>query len=904
MWRLRQLAVKLYHFLRPARAEQELTREVAAHLGLLEDEFRQRGMTADAARLAARRSFGGVEQAKERSREQRSLRWLEDLWRDVRYAMRALIRTPGSTRGWRRERAVTAVIVAILTVGVSANAIMFGVVDQLLLQPPSGVGNVEAVRRVYFGTHGAQGVGRPAVTNDAYPIVAALRDQVPAFSAAAAISRADVSVGTGVDARPVRVALVNAPYFSLLGLRPAAGRFFAGAEDAEVGAAPVAVVSYRFWRAVLGGDRDAVGTALRVEGVRVTVIGVAPRQFAGISDEPTDLWVPIGALAPTLLGDRWASNPGWYAFELVARLAPEVTPVQADAQATAIYRSVVADRPFADDQGTAFTAPLERLRSPNGILAEGQVGLWLLAVAGVVLLIAVANVASLLLTRTWSRRREIAVRIALGVSRARLVRQLLIESTLLAALAAAVALGVAYLGGRVVQQLLLPGFPWDARVIDARVLVVTLVIGVLTAVGAGMAPAWQAWATDLVGSVRGTLSVTRGRTGLLRTGLLVAQVALCAVLLIGTGLFMRSLLAAQAHDVGIDLDRVIQVRLPHRPDNAPAVVEADYVQAMTRLAGIPGVEQVTLARGSAPMAESGAITIRPEGWTHDDTRGRPMPGAFVVEPHYFATLGASLERGRGLTAEDVRAGSRVAVINRSLVADFWPGTDPLGQCVRLGDAGNDCTRIVGIVEDILMYDRLDTARAQVYVGLSHPDVGQREPRAMLIRTTDDARGLLPVIRQLMQSLSPDMPFVPVNTLETLVAPQLQPWRLGTTMLVIFGGAALIIAAVGLYSAMAHAVAQRSHEMGIRIALGAPRSAVVSLVATQGLALTGVGLAIGLAGAFASTGLLESLLFGVPATDPVTFVAIPLVLFTVAGLACYVPARQATRVDPMTVLRAE
>jgi predicted permease len=812
---------------------------------------------------------------------------------DVRYAIRA----------FRRERGVTITIVAILTAGIAANAIMFGVVDQLLLRAPAGVGHADAVRRVHFGREGPPRPGQSIADRHSYVFIAAIRDNVPAFSAAAATSVAEVTLGAGGDARQATAQLVDASYFPLLELRAAEGRFFTRAEATETGAQPVVVLSHGFWRRAYGGDARVIGQQIRVEGMLLTIVGVGPSGFSGIEATPVDVWVPIGTLAPTVLGTRWASTPGRFAFGLVARLAPGATPELADAQATAAFRGVKTDMPIISD-GTAVTAPLEGLGAPNGISTEGRVGFWLLGVSAVVLLIAVANVASLLLTRTLSHRREIAVCLALGVSRTRLLRQLLIQSGVLCAIAALAAVAVAYGGGHLVQQVLLPGFAWHEGVVDHRVLAVTLAIGTLTALGAGLAPALQALSTDLLSSLRTAPRTTGGRIGLVRTGLLVAQVALSVVLLVGAGLFVRSLRALRAHDVGIDLARVIQTLLPDRPTMSLADVEAMYAQAADRVSSIPGVELVTIARASTPMGISSATTTLREGWTLGDPPGRRAPSLFVVEPHYFATLGASLDRGRGLTAEDARSAARVAVINRALAADYWPDVDPIGQCVRVSGL-TPCTYIVGIVENILLYDRVNTSRTQLYVAPTHPDTRGPRPRALLIRSAaDDARPLAPVVREALQSLTPDMPYVAVATMEERAARQLQPWRLGTTMFVLFGGMALAIAAVGLFGAMMQTVTQRRHEIGIRMALGATAGRVIVQIVRHGAITIAAGAAAGLLLAGGATRFLGDLLYQTSPRDPLVFTAVAGVLLIAGIVAAVLPARRSASIDPLIVLKAD
>lgn len=815
---------------------------------------------------------------------------------DVRYAARAL----------GRARGLTTVIVLTLTLGISANAIMFGVVDQLLLRPPSAIGHADDVRRVYFMFR--EGPRSEGADRHSYPFVAAVRDHVPAFSTASAISRSDVTIGAGPTAREASVELVNASYFPLLELVPVDGRFFTASDDGVPDGAPVAVLSHGFWMREYAGDQRAIGQDLRVEDVRLTIVGVAPAGFSGLGDRPTDFWVPIGALAPALLGPTWPTNPSRWAFSLVARLSPGATTDLADTQATAAMRRMLADNPDLpfNKMGSAFTAPLTRLDAPGGVPDEGRIGLWLMGVAAVVLLVAIANVASLLLTRMLARRREIAMRLALGVSRRRLLRQLLTESALLASLGATVALLVAYLGGQVVQQTLLPGFAWDGGVVDQRVFGVTLALTMITALVAGLAPALNALSTDVLESLRTSTRVASGRTGWLRSGLLVTQVALSVVLLVGAGLFARSLSAVRANDVGIDLDRVIMARLTSRPGVSLTEMEAEHALAIERLEGIPGIERVTLTRGSAPMGNGSSTSVLLAGETLSDLNGVSSPGMFIVGPDYFATLGAVVEQGRNVTTEDERTQARVAVVNRAMAETRWLGANPIGQCIYFGSDRRSCTEVVGIVQNILRYDRTDTSDPQLFLPVGHPSAAGKAPTGLFIRaaSASDARTLVPTVRSLLQSLTPDMPFVVVDTMEALAAPQLQPWRLGTTMFMMFGGMALLMAAIGLYSSMAHAVSQRRQEIGIRMALGASRRHVVARIGLHGGVTVAVGIAIGLLIAAGATRWLTDLLYQTSPRDPFVFAAVAAVLAVAGVAAAIVPARRSASVNPLETLRTE
>jgi predicted permease len=780
---------------------------------------------------------------------------------------------------------------------IAANAIMVGVVDQLLLQPPPGIADADGLRVVYFGTSPL-----PAQTRHTYPVVAALRDRVAAFASASARHRARVTIGRGADARQADAELINAAYFTLLGLTPAAGRFFTSAEDRVPEADPVIVLSDDFWSREFHRDDGAVGRQLLVEGKSLTIVGVAPRGFSGTAREPVDFWAPPGTLGRELLGEDWNISEGRYYFDLIARLTPGVTDNQADAQATAAYRSTLPPNQLDEDKTQVLGVPLNGLANPRGIGPQAKVGLWLLGVAIVVLVVACANVASLLLGRTIARGREIAVRVAIGASRGRLLRQLLTESALLSAIAAVAAIAVTYIGGRLVQQLLLPGFVWNRGVVDERVLAATLVLATLTTMAAGLAPALYALSDDVMPGLRPAPRVGRGRTGVLRSGLLVLQIALSVVLLMGAGVFLRSLAAVRAHDVGLDLDRVIEANLPSTFSRE----EGDrlYALALERVQTIPGVERAALGGGSTRLSTSLITTMTPEGSTGRDDRS--MDAFFVVTTPYFRTLGARIERGRDFTGADDLARARVAIINRAGAERFWPGENPIGKCVSFSISFNrsTCSEIVGVVENTLLHNRVKVDNAQLFVLRSHPSAERRRLTTLVIRGADDASALVPTVRAALQTLTPDMRYVEVNSLEAMVAPQLQPWRLGSSMFFIFGAVALLIAAVGVYSTMAFAVWQRRQEIGIRMALGAtPIDAALRVARSAGVTIV-IGLAAGLVAAALAGPFLVDLLFETSPRDPLVMVVVAAVLAVTGLVASIVPARRAARVDPLLVLKAE
>jgi predicted permease len=807
------------------------------------------------------------------------------LFQDLRHAWRVL----------RHERATSAVIILTIALGIAATSTMFGVVDRLLLRAPPGIGDAGAVRRLYFG---ADATSRWAPIQS-YPVLKTIAEGVSAFSETAVLHRTDVTLGAGRDARQASLELVTSTYFHLLRLAPVRGRFFTPADDRD----PVVVVSEPFWRREFGADPTAVGRDLLVEGTRFTIIGIAPRGFAGERRERIDLWAPPAALARNLFGDDWATTSNFFRFELLGRLAPDATDARADAEATTVYRRAREAQGLGGaTAGIAAGAPLNGLGRPGGIGLEARVGLWLLGVAAIVVLIACANVASLQLARTIARRREIAVRVAIGASRSRLLRQVLTESALLSGLAAIAALALTYFAGRLVEHLLQTGTGWDDGVVDLRVLAVTFTISILTALATGIAPALHASSTDVAGAMRPAQGVTRGRMGVLRTALLVTQVTLCVLLLVGAGLFVKSLSAVRALDVGIDLDRVIQASLPERLE--PADARALYGQASARLAEIPGVERVAVGGGSVRLRVGRSTSMTPEGMTDAGVKGRSMDAYFVVEPGYFDTLGAHVDRGRDLTADDDRARARVAVVSRGFADRFWPGGEAVGRCIsfRVVFSRADCTTIVGVVENVALHNRTAATDAQVFVLFSHPQFERDVPSALLVRTSGRAAGLVSAVRQTLQSLRPDMGYAAVDTLEAMYAPQVQPWRLGTWMFFAFGAVALLIAAVGLYSSLAFAVSQRTKEIGIRMALGASPWHVTETIGASSATTMAIGVGLGLFGAALAGRSLAGLLFQTSPRDPLVFATVAIVLAVVGGVASIVPVRRAASVDPIAALR--
>ncbi len=881
------------------RKQADFDEEIGAHIELEAERLRAEGWSADDARWEARRRFGNVTRAQERFHYARLPAWLDALAQDIRYALRQLGRSPLFAAG----------VVLTLALGIGANAIVFGVVDRLLLRPPEGIAHPDEVRRIYTRERGAFGE-TGEITNDytGYPLVTALREHVPAFREVAGfVGARPATLGRGAEAEQVQLSLVTGDFFDVLGARAAMGRLIDPADDLLPRGNPVAVVSDAFWRTRMGGTTDAVGREIVVNHTPLTVVGVGRRGFTGVDLEAVDVWAPVSTFAAGEMSDDWATNAGSFWIRAVGRLADGATAAQAEAQGTVALRRAVAswDQPWRDSLATIVTGSVIAARSPSGLPAEARVSLWLVGVSGIVLLVACANVANLLLARATRRRREIAVRLALGVGRARLVRQLLTETFLLALVSAVAALAVARWGGALLRSVLLPDVAWSGSPVDARVLAFAGVVTLLTALLAGLVPAVQASRPDLAHALKaGARDGGSGRSRLGR-GLLVAQTALSVVLLVGAGLFVDSVQRLGRLDVGIDLPRVLLAETNLAQAGVePARVKELWKEGARRVAALRGVERAALAGRSVPMRGGWGVAIALPG--RDSTPSLPKGGPYfaVVEPGYLATIGARIVQGRALTDADERSPDRVAIVNEHVAQSYWPGHSAVGECVMLGDE-NECTTVVGVVQDVMLFQMVGEKRGMVYLPMGDASFRRAAPSALLVRLRDGAPpSTTGAVQRELQRLVPEMSYVSVRSFEELVAPEMRPWRLGATMFTVFGALTLLIAAVGLYSVLAYSVSQRGHEIGVRMALGARRADVVGLVVRDGLAVAVAGLLVGLALALAGGRYVESLLYATSPRDPAVLGTATVLLLVVALVASFLPARRASRVDPARALRED
>ena len=878
--------------------EAEMNEEIDTHIALRVDHLVACGLPRDEAERQARARFGNLraaramlaESAIHREGTMQRREWFGIIAQDLAFTIRRA----------RREVALTAVIVSILGLGFGANAVMFSLVDRLLLSPPSNIPHPENVVRPWFERN-AKLFGMSASYSTNWP---SYRDLAAAtsFASIGAYSRPrQVSIGRGAEASAATLAGATSTLFTVLGAHPERGRFYSADEDRAPLGAPVAVVSHAYWTK----HSDVFGRRIIVHDTPFTVVGVAPSGFTGAELNPVDLWIPLTTLLNHDNGPSYVEQRGSYNIVTVARLKQGVPLARAAAEASAI---------FAAHVDTAFTL---RTPAPHVVLASvipargpdphatATVALWLLGVAGVVLLVACANVTTLLLTRAIRRTQEMAVRLSLGISAARLISQLLTESLFLTALGAVAAVVAARLTQGAVYALFLPHVAGDTQVLAPRWigLLVAMVLG--TALLTSVAPAMYAASLDLSRSLRasGHTDTHRGRG--LRQTLAVVQIALSVILLTGAGLFVRSLDNLRAVPLGLDLDRLLlaQVALPG-DKHAIAAHDAFWQEALRRVSNLGTVDGAALSIG-VPFRSSMAISFGVPGRDSLPHLASGGPYANGVTPSYFRTAGTRVIRGRAFTTTDGARAPRVAIVNQTLARMLWPNQPAIGRCVRIGDDSLPCTTIVGVAEDVHRNGVIEPAQMQYYVPLAQWPMPTFGTPSMIVRDrSDDIERTASDVRRALQSIDPNAPYPLVNSFQSFIDPQLASWRLGARMFTLFGGLAFLVATIGLHGLLAYSVAQRRHEFGIRAALGASLDHLVNLVVLDGARLVAIGVVAGLAVSAIAVRWVAPLLFGVEPRDPAVYSAIiaGAALATVA--ASLVPARRAARTDPMTALRAE
>lgn len=823
---------------------------------------------------------------------------METLTQDLRYALRGLLRAPGFTLA----------AVATLALGIGANAAIFSVVNFAFLRPPAHVEAPERLVSVYTGDPRGFVWGVSSV-----PDFRDLASRAPAFQALAAYSSRMVGMATrpGAEPRTVQAEPASGAYFPVLGVRPAAGRFFGADEDAGAGQ-PVAVVSHGLAAREYGAPAAALGRVVRVNGTDLTVVGVAPQGFDGTQfGFRTDVWLPLSTyVTMSSEGDVRADARGSHWLQMVGRLRDGATLQDARTQASTVAGQLAAAHPgeWAGEDGAArltFTAiPMEDARiAPAASGPARIVATVLMAVVGLVLLICCANVTNLLLARATSRRREIAVRLALGAPRRRLVRQLLTESLVLSLLGGGAGVLLAAWATSAASAMPVPG-PYPVALdfrLDARVLAFALAVSLATGVLFGLAPALRATRPDLVPQLKDEVAAVagQGRRLTLRNLLVVTQVGVCMLLLVSAGLLLRSLRNAQGADPGFDPDGVAVVSMNTAGAGLSAARSQQVLdEAAARLAALPGVEGVALARlmplGNGEMRMGYAVEGAELG-----PGDAPDVGANFVGPQYFRVMSIPLRAGRAFEEADRAGAAPVAIVNERFARRWWGGRDAVGRRISV-DGGATWATVVGVAATSRYVSIAETDQPHVYL----PAAQNPSPDAVLaVRVTGGASAALPLLRRVAREVEPAV--VPeVGTLAQSMAVSLLPRRVAAGLLSLFGGVGLLLAAVGLYGVIAFSVGQRVREIGIRMALGASGGSVLGLVVRQGMGLTAAGIAAGTVAALGLTRVLSHVLFGVTPWDPATFGGIAAILAAVALVATGLPALRATRVDPMRALRSQ
>jgi predicted permease len=891
---VKTLLSRLGAIFRHRHIDRDLNDELETHIAMLAEENMRRGMTSEEARDAARRSFGGIEQVKETYRDRRTLPAIETVLKDLLYAARMLRKSPG----------FTAVAVLSLALGIGANTAIFTLINAVMLRtlPVKDPSELVVLEPKFRGTD------RAFIS---FPMYRDLRSRQQVFtdifaSAGSTPTRVTVQPGANpVTIDNVRTGFVSANYWTLLGIRPAAGRFFTTDEDSNPASSEtlgsVVVLSYAFWERQFGRNPAVLNTTITIGRSPSRIIGIAPRGFTSeVVDDAPDMLVPLTSFSSRAeLEDRHFNSWGY-----MARLKPGVTRERATAATTLLFQQLLAAERTQEHRVGSTNAQDDTI-----VLEPGATGLSyylrrrfgkpleiIMAVVGIVLLIACANVANLLLARATRRRREIVVRLALGCSRRRLIRQLLTESVLLSAIGAAAGLVFAYWGSKALLRLVDVGpsvLPIDLLP-DSRVLVFMIAVVVLSAVGFGIAPAVRASREEL----RAAASHRRHR--LSRT-LVAAQVALSLLLLIGAGLLVRSLNNLHNIDLGFRPEHVLIFELAHNASKRdPASLAGVAEQAYHRVNQVAGVQSASFSAMLifSPSDVSSAVHL--EGYPSGENARLRFN---TVSPRYFETVGMTLLAGRAIEDSDTASSPFVAVINESAERRYFVHGSALGKTIETTRPPYKGFRfqVIGVVRDAKYNDVRAETQPMFYVPLTQLT---RSLRSLEVRTTQPAAAITGPVRQALLEVSKDIMIRRVITLTEHVDRTLSSERMITTLCSFFGVLALILASIGLYGVMSYAVAQRTSEIGIRMALGASARNVLGMVLQQSLLVVGIGVVAGLALAQASTRLLANFLYGLTPNDPTAIASATFVLLAVSLLATWLPARRAMRVDPMTALRYE
>ena len=881
---------------------REIEDEIRFHIESRVAELVARGAPIEAARVQALREYGDIAASRRELNRVERGRLAREQWGVRADALRQDV--VFAVRGVRRNAAFSASIICVLALGIGANATMFGVIDRLLLSPPAYVtdpGRVVTIdyTRTYDGVTNHQDVL-------SYPQYIDLTQTHGALASVAAYAETDLASGRGLEAQSLRGMRVSASYFATLGVKPLIGRFFLPDEDGAPVAPNVAVVSYGYWQRQLNGARNAIGSALAIGNLRYTIVGVAPRRFTGVSSTAVDVWIPLtsGETPPEIEGWTHSRNGFW--LQVVARLAPGISGERAAAIATRVMRAnmlrdgIPASRIKQSQAGIGVRSVLPREARAGD--AAAKIALLLGAVSLLVLLIACANVANLQLTRGLRRRREMAVRAALGAGVGRLIQQLMTEGVLLALLGGLAAIAVTWFGGTFIRSFVFANVSWeDIPAVSFTVLAYTAAATLLSGVLTGVVPALQARRARLTRALKEGAREGRVHESRTRLTLLVVQAALSIVMIIGTGLFVRSLRHVEALPIGMEPERVLSAHINLNGVTYTTQEIDDFYKRLEAAAiAYRGVESAAVAM-SLPFYTSWGTRVFVPG---RDSLPRVRDGGPYfngVTAGYLRTMGMHLLRGRDFTLADQNASRRVTIVNESFARLAWPNEDALGRCVRIGSDTTPCAEVIGIVANPRRQEIIEDVSLQLFIPLAQAPPWV-DSRRLLIRASGDPKQMIAPLRRYLQSSIPNMPYLDLAWMQDYVSPQTQSWRTGAIVFGVFGALAVLLAMVGLYSMLSYDVTQRAHELAVRVALGARHGDLVTLVTGAGLRIVTIGAITGLAITALSSRFVAPLLFETSPYQPAILVGAVGLMLVVTIIATLMPTWRALRVDPVVALR--
>jgi predicted permease len=911
--RMRSLASRIQGWVSRKRVDQDFEQELSAHLEMLMRENIARGMAPDEAKRAARIRLGGVTQLKETNRRLRGLPMLETFFQDLRYAFRRLCKNPGFT------------IVAVLTLalGIGANTAIFSVVQGVFLRSLPVDHPEQLVAVDWDATNWPRGIVQSGYGGSfSYFVFQELRTKSSSVSNVfgfAPLGYTAANTNVVVDGRAALVdgAMVTGGFFSGLGVNPILGRTI-NDEDDGASSPRVAVLSYNYWNSRFAADPRVVGRNISVNNLPCTIVGVAPAGFRGVvPGNNFDIYVSLSdGRGLTPFGSRAKKDlfrdELWFWMQIMARMKPGVTLSAARTDLNAVFQTYLTSTVLKGYQMKELPyitiAPggkgLDRLR--QAIADPITLLQWMV---GLILLMSCANVAALLMARATSRSAEMGIRLAIGGSRTRLVSQLLVENLTLALAGSALGVAFAQWGARTLMLLLSPrGAPISVDVhVDLRVLLFAIALAFLTTILFGLGPSISATRVDVISSLKESSrnSVAGRPRTRMRSVLVCAQVAVSLVLLAGAGLFLRTLQKLENENLGFNRQQVLLFGInPSQNGYEGNRLATFYSDLQARIEAIPGVRSASLSQLSliSGWINNGGIAIEGSQATKEK---QPSVYNNAVGTHFFATMGIPVILGRDFEQRDLQSTVRVATVNQAFVSKFWPNQNPLGHRFNFGPEYRpaESYEIVGVVQDAKFANVKEKIHATAYTPYSQE---RPIPSSMhfAVKTYGESSDLIPGIREIVREIDPALPLYDVKTETQQIEESLSTQHMFAQLSTFFGGLALLLASIGLYGLLAYSVGQRIHEFGIRMALGAQRGNILSMVFKSGTMLVTVGVVIGAAGALAATRLLKTYLYGVQPSDPWTLAGAALVLIVVALIACWIPARRATRVDPMIALRYE